>query len=68
MTKTATNTYEKHPALINGMSAGGASLVIVWLFSLGGIAIPAGAAAFIAGISVPIIEALINKLLRWLNK
>lgn len=54
--------YHKRPALINGSVSGIGTGFIIWIFASFGIIVPPEAAAFMAGILVPVIEYLLQKL------
>lgn len=64
--KKAVKAYKNNKivaqTMTHGLSMASATAFIVWTGTLGGLVIPAGAAAFIAGCMVPIIQYLLNKL------
>ena len=49
-------------AAVHGTSIATGTGFIVWLVSLFGIVIPAAAAAFLAGLLVPVVNYYLNKL------
>lgn len=60
--KAKENTKVAGHAVVHGTSIAAGTGFIVWIFSLGGIIIPAMAAAFLSGLLVPVINYYLSKL------